>query len=323
MLASTGRASCSLPAGRSAEGRTAVIPAAAARPPKSRRLSSMPVPFSLPAARPASGSAKTSGSSAARGMPTASANCSAVRMSNMPSRSRARNSLERRRSSRQSRQGPAATGRTPPARSPGLPGMFTCARAWRSSGESNSHSGRDVISRDAFMQVGHNGSPRRASTPRAACRAGQDCRHVSPPSRSLITRRDLKPEMRRVAAVALPRSAHRPLADCSCRVIAPRSPQRHRHRPSSPTTRADQRAGPFRVAHQRPPLDSHGCQPGKSRSMRDSSSATSAVSACHDLSSETSARRRIGLSHLTNWLKPHTLCAQYSTEPLTGSSLFA
>jgi len=80
--------------------------------------------------------------------------------------------------------------------------MFICARAWRSSGESNSHSGLGVISRDAFMQVGHNGSPRRASSP--VRHAGQartvGTSHLLPlPDNPPVT----KARDGRVAAVAL------------------------------------------------------------------------------------------------------------------------
>jgi hypothetical protein len=47
----------------------------------------------------------------------------------------------------------------------GIAARCTWASAWRRSNESNTHSGRDAISRAAFTQVGHSGSPRRASTP--------------------------------------------------------------------------------------------------------------------------------------------------------------
>ena len=78
---------------------------------------------------------------------------------------RARNSSERPGSTRRCWPGPAATGRTPPARSPGPPPGSPAPAPARSSSESNTHNGQDDISRDAFMQVRHNGSPRRASAP--------------------------------------------------------------------------------------------------------------------------------------------------------------
>jgi hypothetical protein len=65
-------------------------------------------------------------------------------------------------------------------------------------------------------------------------------------------------------------------ACCSCWVIASRSPCAS----SASTVIAHHPGGsagrlPFRVAQQRPPLDTHGCHPANSRSMQDSSPARS------------------------------------------------
>ena len=113
------------------------------------------------------------------------------------------------------------------------------------------------------------------------------------------------------------------LAGRSCSAIALRSPSSS----SASTVMAHHSGGsagrrPLRVAHQRPASDTHGRQPGNSPAMRDSSAVTSPQAPAM-IPPRRPCRNQRDLSHLTNWLKPLTICSQYSTDSAAGSSLLS